>query len=265
MLIDYFPNIKAIILDMDGVLWRDKEPIGNLPLIFQTISKQGLKCILATNNATKTISEYIEKLKGFDVTITQDQIVTSAMATGNYLKQKFSQQGNVFILGSSSLKETLEEYGFFSVEDPNQDNILAVVAGLDRDLTYEKLAKATSLVRKGIPLIGTNPDITYPTPNGLLPGAGTIIKAVEIASESEAIIIGKPKPELYLMALRQLEITPQDTLVVGDRLDTDILGAQEIGCLSALVLSGATSYEQAQLWYPKPEFIVKDLESLLGI
>lgn len=263
MIMAKYPELKALILDMDGVLWRDTEPIGNLPSIFKRIDDLGLKFVLATNNGSKTITEFLDKLTGFGLILAPQQIVTSAMATGSYLTRRFPQKGQVYVVGSTGLKSTLAGYGFIHDELITAQSGLAVVIGLDLEVNYEKLAKASSLVRAGLALIGTNPDITYPTPQGLLPGAGTIIRAVETASEVDAIIIGKPKPELFIKALEVLGTLPHETLVVGDRLETDIAAAQATGCLSALVLSGASTLEQAQNWYPQPDIIVKDLAELI--
>jgi 4-nitrophenyl phosphatase len=264
MILDKFSKLKALILDMDGVLWRDSEPIGNLASIFQRINSLGLKFVLATNNATKNIDEYLEKLAGFGVYLDRNQVVSSSQATGAFLSRSFPHKGNIFVVGSSSLKYTLLEYGFNHVDNPMDHPVLAVVAGLDRELTYEKLAVATSLVRSGVPLIGTNPDITYPTPTGLIPGAGTIVRAIETASEKEATIIGKPRPELFLMAMETMKVSPEETMAVGDRLETDIAGAQALGCLSALVLSGTSTLEQVRQWHPQPDLIVADLETLVS-
>jgi 4-nitrophenyl phosphatase len=134
---------------------------------------------------------------------------------------------------------------------------------MDRCLTYDQLARATLLIRSGLPFIGTNPDRSFPTPQGLVPGVGAILAAVETASDVKPVIVGKPQPEMYRFALERLGLTPQETLVVGDRAETDILGAQKIGCRTALVLSGVTSPQAAQDWKPAPDWIGPDLTSLL--
>ncbi|MGB9798538.1 MAG: HAD-IIA family hydrolase [Thermanaerothrix sp.] len=256
------PPVRALILDMDGVLWRGDQPIGNLPAIFEAIQTQGLRVALATNNATRTAEQYAQKLQKFGVTFDPHFIVTSADATAHYLHQQFPHGGPVYIIGEEGLRKALAEYGFYLVED---GQVLAVVAGLDRQLTYEKLRKATLLIRQGIPFIGTNPDRTYPSPEGLVPGAGTVLAALEAASDVQPTIIGKPFPFLFQVALERLNCDSHETLVVGDRLDTDILGAQQAGLRAALVLSGVTTAEEASRWSPPPVLIAPTLAHLLGL
>jgi 4-nitrophenyl phosphatase len=199
-------NIKALILDMDGVLWKDDTPIGDLPTIFARIRERGLKVALATNNATRTIDEYLAKLSGFNVTL---------------------------------------------------------VSSFDRSVTYSKLSRATLHIRAGVPFYGTNPDKTFPTPEGLVPGAGAILASIESATSVEPIIIGKPKPAMMYMALERLGMQPEETLVVGDRLETDIAAGQAAGCKTALVLSGVSTRRQAEAWQPVPDLIVDDLCTLI--
>lgn len=264
LLLEKYPEIKALLIDMDGVLWHDTEPIGNLPEIFKKINSYGYKYLFLTNNATKTFEDYQKKFKGFGLSLIKDQLLTSSMATAAYLRHKFPLGGNVYVVGSDALKSTLAENGFFHVEDVQAPKAVAVIAGLDFDMTYEKIKSAALLIRKGVPFIGTNYDVTYPTPNGLYPGAGTIVRAVEAAAEKDAIIIGKPKPAMFKMAIEKLLTSPRETLVIGDRIDTDIAGAQGFGCPSALVLSGVSSLEQAKKWSPSPDIIVNSLDDLMS-
>ena len=255
------PNIRSLILDMDGVLWRDTQPIGELPAIFDRISSLGLRVLLATNNATRSVSSYLEKLAGFKVHLEPWQIITSSEATAQYLIHQFPDGGSVFVVGETGLVETLRERGF--THDPTNGSVLAVVAGMDRQLTYEKLAKATLLIRDGIPFVGTNPDRSFPTPAGLIPGAGAILAALEAATDIPPTIIGKPGSIMYQQALERLDTLPEETLVVGDRLETDILGGQNVHCKTALVLSGVTNLKQVQAWALAPDLIAKNLAAVL--
>ena len=254
------PNIRGLILDMDGVLWKDNEPIGDLKAIFHKINNMGLSTVLATNNATRTVEQYQEKVRGFGIELEPWQFVNSAHATVNYLSKTFPGGGPIFIIGSEALCNTLEEAGYYYSEE----NVLAVVAGMDRVLTYEKLRRATLLIRSGIPFIGTNPDKTFPTPFGLTPGTGAILAAIQAACDREPIICGKPAPEMYWVAMDRMATIPNETLVVGDRAETDIIGAQAIGCRSALVLSGVTLAEQARTWMPPPDLIAANLSEVLN-
>ncbi len=255
------PNhpIRALILDMDGVLWRDKTPIGDLPQIFGAIEKLELKVMLATNNATRTPTQYVEKLTGFGVNVTEDQIVNSGLATAQYLKNRFPEGGNLYVVGDQPLIELLAGFGF----QHSPANPLAVVAALDRSISYEKLTQATLLIRGGVPFIGTNPDKSFPIPQGQAPGAGAILAAIEAGSGVAPTIIGKPEPIMYQVAIERLGTRPAETLVIGDRLETDILGAQKAGCPCGLVLSGVTSPEAAQQWTPQPNLIAANLASIL--
>jgi 4-nitrophenyl phosphatase len=255
------PNLRGIILDMDGVLWRSTTPIGNLPSIFKTLNNLGLKVIMATNNATRSPDQYVNKLASFGVKIGSWQVINSAMVTAHYLKTHYPDGGDVFVVGDNSLMETLNQHGY----NPNGSDPIAVVVALDRRINYEKLTQAALLIRRGVQFIGTNPDKSFPIPEGEAPGAGAILAALEAATDVSPLIMGKPRPRMYNLALTRLGTLPGETLVVGDRLETDILGAQNTGCPNALVLSGVTALETANLWQPPPDIISKDLTSLLDL
>lgn len=253
-------QIQGLIIDMDGVLWRGDEPIGDLPAIFSAIEDKGLQFILATNNATRSVEQFQQKLSGFGVEITPQQVINSSIATGIYLQQRFPQGGRVFVIGEKGLIDTLVAYGF----EQTEGQPLAVVAGMDRSINYAKLARATLLIRAGTPFIGTNPDRTFPIPEGLVPGAGSILAALEAASDCQPVIIGKPSPEMYQAALRRMGIQAQNTLVVGDRLETDMAGAQALGCPTAVVLTGVATLQEAQSWKPPVDWILKDLAAVVA-
>ncbi len=263
-------DIQALIVDMDGVLWRGDQPIGDLRKTFHSISARGLRISLATNNATLSISQYVDKLDKFGVQLKPDQIVNSSQAAAYYLLKTYPQGGTVFIVGEEGLAHTLQEQGF-SVTDslPNifdasaTSEIIAVVAAMDRKMTYDKISAATRLIRMGVPFLGTNPDRTFPTPLGLTPGAGAVLAAIEAATDVKPIIVGKPSPQMYLVAIERMNVSPMQTLVVGDRLETDIVGGQMIGCRTALVLSGVTTLEAAHAWEPRPDYIYRDFPTLV--
>jgi len=262
MISEHFNNIQALIIDMDGVLWHDTEPLGDLQKIFAYIKDQGYRFILATNNATRTVQEYHQKLERFGVSLEDGQIINSAQAVGIYLSEHRPQGNRVYVVGQPSLERTLEDYGLeiAGFDEPEAD---FVVASLDYGLTYDKLRHASLLIQEGAEFIGTNPDATLPTPQGFFPGSGTVIGALEIASGKRAKIIGKPEPLLYEMALNRLDVLPDNALAIGDRLETDIAGAQTANIHSVLVLSGASTRTQAERFVPQPEVIVKDLSELL--
>jgi 4-nitrophenyl phosphatase len=254
-------TIKGLILDMDGVLWRGSEAIGNLAEIFARFYDRGWRITLATNNATRTITQYVQRIESYGVIIEPWQIINSATAAAQYLHDRYPQGGPVYVIGETGLIEALEQQGFYH----SDRDAIAVMVSMDRRLSYEKLSKATLFIRGGIPFIATNPDRTFPTPDGLVPGAGAILAALEAACYISPVITGKPSPAMYQIALARLSLSPHETLVVGDRPETDIAGAQAIGCRTALVLSGVTSLDEANAWRPTPDLIVDDLETISNI
>jgi len=263
MLKDHYPQIRGLILDMDGVLWHDNEPIGNLPDVFSLIQDMGLQVTFATNNATKSITEFQMKLSSFGVSVSSNQIVTSADAALHHICNHFAHGSRVYVVGSESLKAQVREKGLTALEENDSTHADVVLVALDTHINYQKLANAATLIRSGARFIATNTDTTYPGPHGFLPGAGTIVAAVAAASGAEPLVIGKPQPAMFEQAMERMGTQPQETLCIGDRLETDILGGQNAGCLTGLVLGGISSLEQAKNWQPQPTIIAKDLSSLL--
>ncbi len=248
-------------MDMDGVLWRGGQPLGDLPGRFKQIQALGWKTVLVTNNATRSVDVYLEKLHSFGVFLERWQVISSGEALAYYLGNRFPKNTTLYVIGEQGLVSLLERQGFIIGEV----NAQAVIISLDRGLTYEKLRQGNRLVRAGAALIATNPDPSIPTPDGLEPGAGAILAAMQAASGVQADIAGKPNPEIYRLAMERLETSPEETLVIGDRLETDIAGAQSLGCSTALVLSGVTSEEAARSWSPAPDLIAGDLGEVLKI
>lgn len=256
-------NIKALILDMDGVLWRDNQALLDMPPFFSKIKDLGLGVVFATNNGTRSVGMYVERLAGFGVEVEPWQVVNSSIAVADYLSKKFPQGGPICVVGERGVIEALNEKGFHLAQE--HEDALAVVAGMDRAMSYEKLARAALLIRAGKPYLGTNPDRTFPTPHGLVPGAGATLAFLEAATSVHPTIIGKPEPYLYQFAIARLGVSPAEALAVGDRLDTDILGGQRAGCPTALVLSGVTSAAEAARWKPQPDLILPNLSDLLPL
>jgi 4-nitrophenyl phosphatase len=251
--------LRALILDMDGVLWRESEWLIHPAATFARVRQAGWQFAFATNNATQPRAHYLHKFEAAGVPLEPWQVMNSPLATAAYLKERHPAGGTVFIVGEAGLHETLAEEGFVH----GTDSPVAVVAGLDRGITYEKLKIAGLLVRAGVPFIATNADRSFPTPEGQTPGAGALQAAITAASDVSPIVIGKPQPAMYHQLLRRLGTAPQETLVIGDRLETDIAGGQAIGCKTGLVLSGVTSAEQAARWQPAPDWIAANLDTLL--
>ncbi len=258
------PKIKSLILDMDGVLWKADAPIGNLPAVFDHIRTRGLKVAFATNNGTRTPEQYVERLALFGVQAEPWQVVTSALGVAHLLSQKFPAGTPLFVIGESGMLQALRAKGFALLSVEEAEKAQAVVMGVDHGINYAKMSEATLLVRRGVPFYATNPDKTFPTPRGEIPGAGAWISVIVTATGIEPVIAGKPAPFLLDLARERLETGKDETLVVGDRLETDIAGGQAAGCPVALVLSGVSTRAQAQAWRPAVDLIVKDLTTLVN-
>lgn len=243
-------TIKALILDMDGVIWKGDAPIGDLPGTFNRIRERGLKFVFATNNGTKTPEEYQKKLADLGVEVEPEQVVTSALGIAFLLAQKHPRGTKIFMIGEDGIRAALEDKGFevLSVEDAPQAQ--AVVMGIDRGINFQKIAEATLLVRAGVPFYTTNTDRTFPTPRGEIPGSGSWLAVVTSATGVEPTVAGKPFPYLMELALERLGTPKDETLVVGDRLETDIAAGQAVGCATAFVLSGVSKLEEAKDWNP---------------
>lgn len=257
-------TIKALIIDMDGVIWKADAPIGDLARTFHRVRERGLKFVFATNNSSRTSDQYTARLKEFGVEVEPWQIVTSSHATAHAVARKFPPGTRVFMIGEDGLRVAFEEKGFeiLPVEDASRAEV--VVMGIDRNVTFQKLAEATLLVRRGVPFYATNPDKTFPTPRGEIPGAGAWYSIIVTASDVQPVVAGKPYPFLMELSLEKLGTTSRETLVIGDRLETDIAAGQAVGCPTALVLSGVSTLEEADLWRPKIDFIARDLTELIG-
>lgn len=256
-------QIKALIIDMDGVLWKGDAPIGDLPVNFDRIRERGLKFVFATNNGTRTAEQYITRLQSFGVDVEPWQVITSAQAAAFMLSQKFPRGTKVFMIGGEGVRVALEESGFELLPIEQAQDAEAVMMGLDREITFQKMCEATLLVRKGIPFYATNPDKTFPTPRGEIPGAGAWLSVVITATGVQPVIAGKPFPYLMELALEKLGTSKAETLVLGDRLDTDIAAGQAVGCPTALVLSGVSSKLEADSWQPRIDLVADNLSSLI--
>ena len=256
-------NIKALILDMDGVIWKGDAPIGDLPATFNRIRERGLKFVFATNNGTKTPEDYQVKLRELGVEVEPWQIVTSALGIAFMLAHKYPRGTKIFMIGEDGIRVALEEKGFeiLSTEDAPQAQVF--VMGIDRTINFMKVAEATLLVRAGIPFYTTNTDKTFPTPRGEIPGSGSWLTVITSATGIEPMVAGKPFPFLMELSLERLGTTKEETLVVGDRLETDIAAGQSVGCPTALVLSGISTKAQADEWKPKMDVIAESLSELV--
>ena len=267
-------NISGLIIDMDGVLWHGNEPIRGLVTFFETLREIDLPFVLATNNASLTQRQYIDKLSKMNVVVTADEILTSSMATASYLDaHQPKNKRRVFVIGETGLQEPLIEHGFtltglYEVNQKEQsDKVRAdlVVSGLDRKLTWDKLATATLNINQGASFYATNVDTTLPTELGDVMGNGGTVAALEAATGVRAVSIGKPGPILYQQALSTLGTTLEETVAIGDRLNTDILGAVNTGIRSILVLTGISTLKELQEVDYQPTWVMQDIEEITEV
>ncbi len=269
MIRDRFPQLKGIIVDMDGVLWNDSEPIGDLPRIFASLETQGLQWICATNNATKTPQEFENKLRSFGVKVPAGNVLNTAELAASYLSENYPEHTTVYVVGTRSLKKLISQRGFRVLPVDKEDSlsptpdIEVVVTALQWDFTYREMRDASVAIRNGADFIGTNSDSTFPTPQGLFPGAGALLASIQAASGEKPLILGKPQPFLYQEALKRMGLKPHQAMGIGDRLSTDIAGAQAAGCLSGFVGTGVSSLAEAQAWQPAIDLVAPDLWSLI--
>jgi 4-nitrophenyl phosphatase len=255
-----FSVIRAVVMDMDGVLWRGDEALPGLQAWFDFLRERRLPFALATNNSSKSPDAYVAKLARMGVNhVPESSIITSGTATAVYMQARYPAGVPVHVLGGSGLKQVIAAAGYPLVEAGAR----VVVAGIDFELTYEKLKRAALCIRAGADFIGTNPDVTYPSPEGLVPGAGSVIAALAAASERQPVIIGKPNAPIFEGALALLGTSADHTLMIGDRLSTDISGAQVVGLWTALVLTGVSTREEAGSLPKPPDGVYDDLPALL--
>jgi len=256
--LDKLRSIKHLIIDMDGVLYCGREPLPGAKEFLSRLRRQGVPFILATNNSTLTPTQYVAKLGAMDIEVTEDRILTSGQATALYLSQVAQPAARVYAIGEAGLLSALREQGFvFTDEDVD-----FVVVGLDRELTYEKLEIATLAIRVGATFIGTNPDTTLPTEQGLVPGTGATLAALEAATGISPLTIGKPQPILLRLAMEKVGVTPEGTAIIGDRLETDVLGGKEAGLTTILVLSGISDREELATSPYQPDLVFDSIGDL---
>jgi 4-nitrophenyl phosphatase len=246
-----------LIIDMDGVLYLGDQPMRGLREFFAFLRERNIRFILATNNSTRTPQAYVEKLAGMGVTVSPEEILVSGQATARFLAREYAPGTRVHVFGMPSLRQAITEEGFVLADE----DVQLVVASMDREVTYEKLKRATLLIRGGARFIATNLDPTNPSEEGLLPGTGSMIAALETASGTRAQAIGKPQPTMYQLAMEQMGASPETTAAIGDRVDTDILGGKKAGLTTICVLSGSSSRAEAEA--VETDLIFDDIAHLL--
>jgi 4-nitrophenyl phosphatase len=259
-----FKKYTTILLDGDGVLWKSNLPLPGINPFFDFLESKGIKWALLTNNNSHTVQDYISKLHGFGIQAGTESIFTSSSVTAAYLQEHFGRGAIIHVVGNEALISTLSEAGFILTHGEQLPDklVAAVVAGMDLKINHEKIKIAMRLIKSGAAFIATNTDGSYPTPEGISPGTGMVIGALQFASGVTPYVVGKPQPAIFQSALNALNSQPEETLMVGDRLETDILGANQFGIHTAALLSGVTSRDEIAMNEIQPDFIYEDIASL---
>ncbi len=257
-------TLETILIDGDGVLWRSNEAIPGLGRFFDVLEQRGINWALLTNNNTRTANDYVQKLRGFGIDADESIVFTSSTTTADYLKHRYGPGASIHTVGMKGLIETLEGAGFtvsYGEEIPSTD-VVAVVAGMDRAITHNKIKTAMRLILGGAEFVATNTDASFPTPDGLNPGTGMIIGALQTVTGIEPVVIGKPERAIYKAAMKRLDADPATTAMLGDRLETDILGAQRIGIATIAVLTGVITREQLATSDIQPDLVYESIAEL---
>ncbi len=257
-----FNQISGVVLDMDGVLWRGDEPLPGFHDAFAWFDEKHIPYALLTNNSGKTQAQYVAKLAKMGVMgVPPERILTSAIATASHLSAHYPAGTRVYVVGMDGIRDALTDAGFDVIGEDGAADL--VVAGIDFEFTYAKLKRAALLIRGGAEFIGTNGDKTFPSTDGLIPGAGSILAMLETATGVAPTVIGKPGLPMFEAALRVTGTPADKTLMVGDRLDTDINGAQAAGMKTALLLSGVATPEEMATGNVWADVAFETLEGLL--
>jgi 4-nitrophenyl phosphatase len=254
----------SFLMDMDGVIYTDQEPIPDAIEFINRIKERGRKILFLTNNSKLTRSGYRDKLVEMGVEPSEEEIMTSAVVTANFLVENYELEGSTaFMIGGDGLYEELGRTPLRLIDDDEAKRADYVIVGWDTEFTYQKLTIACLALHAGAIFIGSNSDATFPTPEGLWPGAGSILAAVERAAGREALVVGKPNVYMMQTALAMVGGKADSTLMIGDRLETDILGGWRTGLDTCLVLTGVSTREEARSYQPQPDLIVESLLELL--
>jgi 4-nitrophenyl phosphatase len=254
-------SIQGMIVDLDGVIWRGESLLHGAVSFFKELNQRSIPYVIATNNASTTPEHFFKRAQTFGLDVQQERILTSAQAAVHFLHDQFPNAASVFAIGEEGLLTALTE-GSFRLTNSSK-GVQAVVVGMDRNLTWQKLSEAAYAIQAGALFLGTNSDPSYPTERGFALGTGAILQALQMTTGIQPIVVGKPEPYLFLQALEKLGTRPSETLVLGDRLSTDILGGIRAGLLTALLLTGVTTGYDLQNSSIQPDLVFQDLNDLI--
>lgn len=267
-------TVRLVAFDLDGVIWRGTAVLPGVPEALNDVVRRGLDLRYVSNNSTAHREVVSERLARLGLPAGTERVLTSAFVAGWWLRERLPAGARVMVLGEEGLLRELREAGLdaFHAEDTGFDDPppAAVVVGMDRRFTYETVAKAMSAIKGGALFVATNRDATFPTPDRLVPGAGAVVAAVATAADKEPVVMGKPEPALAQSLVSVTGIAAEETLFVGDRLETDIAMASRAGMRSVMVLTGISSeadLEDARQRgnVPLPDFVLPDLRGLAGL
>ncbi|RJP31295.1 MAG: HAD-IIA family hydrolase [Actinobacteria bacterium] len=252
------------LLDMDGVIYLNQEPIPDAVTFIRRLREMGKGILFLTNNSKYTPGEYRIKLSAMGIEASEEEFITSSVATATFLEENYDLEGKTsFCIGGPGLVEALSETRLNPLAGEEGRSADFVVVGWDTELTYDKLRIATLALYSGAVFVATNRDATFPAPDGLWPGAGSIVAALETAAGREALVVGKPNVYMIQAALSRTGGKTDRTLMIGDRLETDIVGGWRAGLDTCLVLSGVAVREDLEGYSPQPDLIVESLLELL--
>jgi 4-nitrophenyl phosphatase len=252
-------RLRGFLVDLDGVVYTGTEVVPGAPGFFELLRRRGIPFLLITNNSSRRAEQFADKLTTMGIPVRPEEVLTSAQATAEFLAASAPPGSRAFVIGEEGLRSCLEAYDFRLVDDADAD---FVVVGLDRGFNYEKLTIASRAVLNGAHFVGSNPDTSLPMEDGLCPGAGAFQAAITAVTGVSPLIVGKPEPTMLNIGVRLLGCSPAEAAIVGDRLDTDIVGGQRAGLATILVLSGIASPAELEASPVKPDFVFQDLGEL---
>jgi len=255
-------NLKLFLFDMDGTLYLGDRLFDFTNELLKTIRQNGGRYMFMTNNSSKSVADYIIKLKKLGIDAVTDDFITSSQATAFYLK-KHHKGAKLYVCGTMSLKAELESEGFEITE--NLDETQCIVMGFDTELTFKKLHDVSKLllIRENIPYIATNPDYVCPTEFGSVPDCGSVCDMLYNVSKRRPVVIGKPEALMPQLAMEKTGCSPAETAVIGDRIYTDIKSGINAGTVTILVMSGETTEEILNASPDKPDMVLESGAEIL--
>lgn len=254
-----FDDVRAVLCDMDGVLVHGSRIIPGASEFLARLRESGRKFLVLTNNSIYTTRDLQARLARTGLELAPEEMYTSALATAQFLDTQ-RPKGTAFVIGETGLTTALYEVGYTQTEhDPDY-----VVIGETMSYSFERITQAVRLVAAGARLIGTNPDVSGPSERGLVPACGAVIALIRAATGAEAYFVGKPNPVMMRTALRTLAAHAAEAMMIGDRMDTDIIGGTEAGMRTALVLSGVMTRSDAERYPYRPTAIIDSVADLFN-